>query len=205
MKAVEAELAALRPRDDRLDRERLIFLAGQASVAGRWGRVSGWTWPASFAGMTAVAATLLVMLLARPEPPVRIVEVPVEAPPGDVRQPEVDFGRHADFPAGPRRPDVQPWPATDALASHRRGLAAVSEMSRYRSRTEYLAMVERILAQGADPWAEPHPAQAEGNEPPAGPRPYRQWLKTLLDDQARAEPPRDWPHLPVDLHSGVNS
>jgi hypothetical protein len=205
MKAVEAELAALRPRDDRLDRERLIFLAGRASVAGRWGRLSGWAWPASCAGMTAVAATLLVMLLARPEPPVRIVEVLVEAPPGDVRQPGDDFGRRAEFPAGPRRPDVQPWSATDALAPHRAGLAGYSDMSRYRSRAEYLAMVERILAHGADPWAEPHPAQTEGDEQPAGPRPYRQWLKTLLDDQARAEAPRDWPFHPVDLHSGVNS
>ena len=32
LKSIEATLSALRPRDDRLDRERLVFLAGQASV-----------------------------------------------------------------------------------------------------------------------------------------------------------------------------
>ena len=32
LKAIEAELAALIPRTDELDRERLIFLAGQASA-----------------------------------------------------------------------------------------------------------------------------------------------------------------------------
>lgn len=70
-----AELARLRPRDDRLDRERLAFLAGQASVApapskpfknpGR--ALESRAWPAAFAAMTAVAATMLCMLLARPE------------------------------------------------------------------------------------------------------------------------------------------
>ena len=32
LKSFEAKLAALVPRDDRLDRERLAFLAGQASM-----------------------------------------------------------------------------------------------------------------------------------------------------------------------------
>jgi hypothetical protein len=74
LQSFEARLAQLSPRGDRLDRERLIFLAGQASVAnedfGRlpagpdWRRHAGW--PAAFATMSAVAATLLVMLIMRP-------------------------------------------------------------------------------------------------------------------------------------------
>jgi hypothetical protein len=73
LKAFEAKLAALTPRDDRLDRERLIFLAGQASVTADAGRspayVVGWrrhpAWPAAFAAMTAVAATLLCVLITQ--------------------------------------------------------------------------------------------------------------------------------------------
>lgn len=74
LKPIEAELAALRPRQDRLQRERLIFLAGQASAAEvtRPGRavlgvnLRHEAWPAAFAGMTAVAATLLVLLITQP-------------------------------------------------------------------------------------------------------------------------------------------
>jgi hypothetical protein len=74
LKALEARLAALLPRDDRLDRERLMFLAGRASVevpfetGERRPRVwlKNKAWPAAFAGMTAIAASLLVALFARP-------------------------------------------------------------------------------------------------------------------------------------------
>jgi hypothetical protein len=74
LKALEARMAALVPRDDCLDRERLMFLAGRASVEGpleTGGRMPrAWleskAWPAAFAGMTAVAAALLVGLIARP-------------------------------------------------------------------------------------------------------------------------------------------
>jgi len=63
LKTLESQLSSLKPCDNRLNRERLIFLAGQASAelpSTRWG------WPASFAAMTALAAMLLVMLLNEP-------------------------------------------------------------------------------------------------------------------------------------------
>ena len=61
---LEAQLAALRPREDRLDRERLMFEAGRASVeCKRPTAVARWGWPASFAAMSSVAAALLAMLL----------------------------------------------------------------------------------------------------------------------------------------------
>ncbi len=83
LKSFEAALAALAPRTDRLDRERLMFLAGRQSVFPSTGtdrrlvgrgtqRVPGGegkkrfgAWPAAFAGMSVVAATLLVMLISR--------------------------------------------------------------------------------------------------------------------------------------------
>jgi hypothetical protein len=74
LKALEARFAALVPRDDRLNRERLMFLAGRASVEGPIAIASRmprkWlvrnAWPAAFACMSAVAAMLLVSLINRP-------------------------------------------------------------------------------------------------------------------------------------------
>jgi len=64
LQAIESQLGLLEPRADRLDRERLIFLAGQASVERPTKR---WAWPASLAAMTALAATLLTILLTQPD------------------------------------------------------------------------------------------------------------------------------------------
>jgi hypothetical protein len=74
LKALEARLAELSPRDNRLNRERLMFLAGRASIEGpietsRRVPLVGLrnnAWPAAFAGMTAIAASLLAVLVARP-------------------------------------------------------------------------------------------------------------------------------------------
>jgi hypothetical protein len=68
LNAFEAALAALVPRSDRLDRDRLMFLAGQAAVGAGGARVGRprWGWPAAFGLMTAIAAGLLLALLARP-------------------------------------------------------------------------------------------------------------------------------------------
>ena len=63
LKAFESQLSSLEPRADQLDRERICYLAGQASVNQPSTR---WAWPSSFAAMTALAATLLVMLINQP-------------------------------------------------------------------------------------------------------------------------------------------
>jgi hypothetical protein len=93
--SLEARLAALSPRDDRLDRERLMFLAGQASVvdaAQPSYRILGIpfgarVWPPAFAAMTAIAASLLFVLLLRPatiEPPRSGVrDMVMSTPPAD--------------------------------------------------------------------------------------------------------------------------
>ncbi|MCI0332098.1 MAG: hypothetical protein L0228_02585 [Planctomycetes bacterium] len=74
LQSFEARLARLSPRDDRLDRVRLAFLAGQASMTTDTTRplppIHDWhrhpAWSAAFAGMSALAATLLAILFARP-------------------------------------------------------------------------------------------------------------------------------------------
>ncbi len=83
LKSFEARLANLEPREDRLDRERLMFLMGQASErAGNEpslaaassaqpspslkGRGNVRAWQAAFGAMSAIAATLMCVLLMRP-------------------------------------------------------------------------------------------------------------------------------------------
>jgi hypothetical protein len=73
LQSFAAQLAQLSPRTDRLDRERLIFLAGQASVSPGFSQPVSpsrdWRrhpiWPAAFAGMSMLSAALLAILLAR--------------------------------------------------------------------------------------------------------------------------------------------
>jgi hypothetical protein len=110
LKAIEAALASLTPRTDRLDRERLIFLAGRQSACRstkgtvpfslrenrdsplrenrdsplRENRDSPrvrWGWPAAFSAMTAVAASLLVALLLQGQPRVEVRIVKVPVEP----------------------------------------------------------------------------------------------------------------------------
>jgi hypothetical protein len=64
IQALEARLAALRPREDRLNRERLMFLAGQASVT-REGKpidhgFTRWGKPAMLVAAGAAAAWLIM-------------------------------------------------------------------------------------------------------------------------------------------------
>jgi hypothetical protein len=66
----ETALTGLTPRVAGLDRERLLFLAGRAAALGelapRRTRLVRWGWPAAFAAMTAVAASLTAMICMRP-------------------------------------------------------------------------------------------------------------------------------------------
>ncbi len=75
--AFEASLRGLTPLPPRLDRDRLLFRAGQASVSPR-----GRLWPWATAAATALAASLGGILLLRPapQPTVRVVYVRQEAP-----------------------------------------------------------------------------------------------------------------------------
>lgn len=74
LKSLEAGLNVLAPREDRLNRDRLVFLAGQASAVPTNQRpiallgvsLDAQVWPRAFAAISVVAATLLVMLLMRP-------------------------------------------------------------------------------------------------------------------------------------------
>jgi hypothetical protein len=209
---LEAMFSSLAPRAAGIDRDRLMFLAGQAAALplplgeGRGkgetssslplplgeGRGEGealfgmapahtasspdsaalalilsqrekgpngrWAWPAAFSAMTALAASLLIMLVNRPEPRVieRIVRVPVE--------------RAAEIPV------------PQLAGQDERALESEPAFSPARRQTaygeSYLHSRDQVLAFGLDSWMRTvPPSTASSAEPPAS---YRELRESLL-------------------------
>ncbi len=105
--AIERVLASTSPAPPRLDRDRLMFLAGAASVdcdlrpptsdlrplaADRrhLNTRTAWRWPAATAALAATSLALAIVLLTRLAPSERIVYVPqpVELASGGLQSPE---------------------------------------------------------------------------------------------------------------------
>ncbi len=98
---LEAALGALAPMPGRINRDALLFRAGQASVPGR-----GWAWPAAATtlGLVALVLAVVVALRLTPAPVERVIVVnvpraPSPAPPADVPSPPL-----ADAEPGPASP-----------------------------------------------------------------------------------------------------
>lgn len=174
----EAKLAALAPRAGQFERDRLMFQAGRASLSaapadqsGRhWQSARRWGWPAAFSGMAALAASLLLVLVTRPAPPVveRIVRVPIEMP----RQPD--------------RSEPNSRHPGDSLARKASGDWLAAEMASRSARDKslsggsYLDLRDRVLAMGIDSWQSDGSASGSGaGESPAS---YHELLDSLLRD-----------------------
>jgi hypothetical protein len=198
LKPFEAALASLGPRGDRLDYDLIMFRAGQLSVSGG-SRIAfsgrSMVWPAGLGTMTAVAAALLVMLLARPEKvveKVRIVRVPaVEDGSAEARQAdEGPADRRRDRHVRPHGPEVpaELGPVADSPVWAGIGWAGHDRWDRLSGRAAYLEGFDRMLREDAKPWTGPSAISVDVAEPVEIPVPNRRWLETLLDEQARAEP-----------------
>jgi hypothetical protein len=77
---LEKLLAALPPRPTTLDRDNLLFRAGQASMR------RSWVWPLAAVGMSVATGCLAMILVLHPlpEPVIQIVRVQVPVPTPDV-------------------------------------------------------------------------------------------------------------------------
>jgi len=196
--AFEAALAALAPRANRLDRERLMFLAGQASVAPA-DRAMGpvaqppsavqelpgdsaqpgvavprrWAWPTAFAAMTAVAASLLIMLLTQPSS--EVVERPAQR---RAAAPQNALAGAAQPGEGEPRAAAQDSPALGSMAG-------VEPQRRPRLHegggATYLRLRDQVLHDGVESWA--IPVSPAAFQEAAGPVAYHEWLEVLLNER----------------------
>lgn len=127
---LEAALASLQWRTPSLDRDRLMYLAGQASVRRPKGALrthrAGWLWPVATAASLLLAVTLGGMLLVSPREQTieRMVYVPVDRP-------------------------------RDSAGAPGSITASLVELSGPPLRTDYLALRSLVLTQGVDAWRMP--------------------------------------------------
>ena len=185
LKALEAELADLVPRDDGLDAARLMFLAGQAAAKPS---ATGYVWPTAFGGMTIVAATLAVLLMFRPEPEVveRTVRVPaaaaqVEKPLPETAVPTIPAVEAAGSPEPDREasPPALPYETPGFLASLFFGdYLGLDRPERWK--TSYPGLRDRVLAQGLDSW--PTVVSRGARRPPSPQLTHRELYEELLEE-----------------------
>lgn len=164
LESFAASLAALSPHA-RLDRDRLMYLAGQASVgqasvdqASR--RPRPWAWPVACSAMTAVAACLLALLASRPEPKVieRIVRVPV-----NTSVENIAGGQNA---------------VAERQAAEESHVARPERPPREIRTAKYLELRDRVLALGLDDWTTTNGSSENRADSP--PDNYRELLKRML-------------------------
>ena len=153
LRDVEGALRALVPGPGRVDRERIMFLAGRSSVSppGRsWGRLA---WPAATAASLLVSAVLGTLLVLRPDPEVVREIVYVDRP---VPAANDHDGKGTNPPGG--RGDNLPEPRGEQnVAADRPDDIPVQtdreppETGRDRwGGSHYLTLRDAVLAGGAD-------------------------------------------------------
>lgn len=140
---LEAALAALAPTPARMDRDRLMFWAGQATPARR-----SWLWPCTTAALAAVNLALCGTLLLRPapQPLERVVYVPTE-----VRRPA---------PAPPSSPVVSLRPPLeDGVPWLDPAPWVAAESEGWQPELSYYKLQQHVLRWGLDGLPQPHPAE----------------------------------------------
>lgn len=184
---LEAALAELAPRAIALDRDRLMYLAGQASVDASGSGIRensereppwrsdfsrsrlparGSRWPVAFSGMSALAATLLVLLVSRPPRVVeRVVRVTV---PAAVVADERPQALPSDSPA-PRVAAPEKYFASDSPR-------VAVDGDRRQSPSAYRDLRDRVLAMGIETWTS-QPSEGGKSSPPET---YREMLNDAL-------------------------
>lgn len=176
-------LGKLLPRPSRLDRDRLLFLAGQASVCSpaplRQPERRRWLWPAVSAVSTAAAIALAVLLALRPEPRV-VREI-------------VYLGRPEPSRAETEEPGVvAPEFARKAFGSTGRAMAESTGSGGGFTGPNYLELRRRVFEVGLAALPEPAPSSGGPNEAAAT---QREMLREFLGDAEPAEAPAllGWP------------
>jgi hypothetical protein len=190
---LEAALRALVPQTPRLNRDRLMFLAGQASVAPRLRQPAsplgaafsrqhaGWGWPVALAAMSTVAASLFVALVMRPVS--QVVAPPVQqaaAQPAAPQESATAVAAHhvepgpATTPSAVARAVSPDWLAWNVFA--RPGAGVKDELS-------YPALRQQVLLNGLESWKPLVSESAPARREETWPVPYREELQRWLEEQ----------------------
>jgi hypothetical protein len=137
--ALASALAALAPSAGRLDRDQVLFRAGQASVGQR-----GWLWPGVTAALTLIAAAVALLEVLRPGP----------------QQVQCTVYQRVEPPASPAEllAVKQPAPAYTAPRP--------SEATDRQSSLGYLQLERLVLAWGVDALPNPTAAASSGERGP---------------------------------------
>ncbi len=136
--AVEAVLLSLKPKPSSLERDRVLFLAGRASLRRRG--PGSWLWPCATAASLLAAVTLGGVLLVRGGPNVveRVVYIEATAPTGESTVAGDTVGGDS----------VGDWPVRKEL------------------RTDYLQLRRLVLTEGVDALPELRATPAADTEIP---------------------------------------
>ena len=163
--AVEQALGSVVPTPPRIDRDRLMFLAGVASATpGSAGaspspigptQARTWLWPASTAALAATSLALALALILRPDRPERIVYV----------------DRPATSPISPPAPRTSAQPTLTIAVAGRQQPSDLPANNYVRSRDVALRL-------GLDALGSP---ASNGGSLPAPT--YRTWLESLVAPQ----------------------
>lgn len=167
LRALEAALASLAPRPAAIDRDRLMYAAGQASVCSEQTAPRRWVWPAAFSAASALAASLFLALLLRPPVIVeRLVRAPVVAPAAESDDEDDRLtGRAGAVATGGA-----------GVGATRRGGEVLRRPEQRHEDPAYLELRNRVLAMGIDAWQAPSNLAHAESPPPAT---YRDMLIEL--------------------------
>jgi len=154
---IEQSLAGFAPAPPQLDRDRLMFLAGAASVQGsvQTRQSPRWLWPASTATLAATSLALAIALFLRPAPQTQYIvrDVPGPSPPAPsvpdlARTPQDEPPRYVAAPARPQPATGDSYIKTrevalrmglDALGSPSSGGSGLASANTYLDLLEGLA------------------------------------------------------------------
>jgi len=183
-RVVERALAALMPRASNLGRDRMMFLAGQASVqtSQQSSAFSRWAWPMATCVSTAAALMMATLLVTRSAPEADSKHASVE----NTATPDAPTKANPELPSNPGNDNRA---APDAWSSQPNRQSQALAAAKLSERPNYLQLRSYVLSFGLDDLPEGNRGESRQAFPPQDERPVtqRELLQDLLDSDIRRQ------------------
>jgi hypothetical protein len=140
--------------------------------------VRRWGWPAAFAAMTTVAATLLVMLASRPGRQ-------VAGGPGEAARPAASQEKTETV----AKPSHEATPTRSEPAARTPAASHPPKLSRRAPAAPYPQLRDKVMEQGFDAWETPPAGSEEDWQMAHAPLSSRELLDRLLNEARPSNPP----------------